>query len=100
MGQEEPSLLSALVYLLSILSNAYRQTDFVLQEELGIPLNDQTGFAVKRKTRVSRVYTVMQKHCCCWNLNKSNKGETLKLAASPVTLNLDSMETERPKGVA
>lgn len=55
MGQEEPSLLSALVYLLSILSNAYRQTDFVLQE-LRITLNDQTGFAVKRKTGVSRVY--------------------------------------------
>lgn len=43
MGQEELSLLSALVYLLSILSNASRQTDFVLQEELRIPLNDQTG---------------------------------------------------------
>lgn len=62
MGQEELSLLSALVYLLSILSNAYRQTDFVLQEELCISLNDQTGFAVKRKTRVLRVYMVMQNH--------------------------------------
>lgn len=64
MGQEELSLLSALVYLLSILSNAYRQTDFVLQEELRITLNDQTGFAVRRKTRVSRVYMVMQNNCC------------------------------------
>lgn len=36
MGQEELSLLSALLYLLHILSNAYRQTDFVLQEELWV----------------------------------------------------------------
>lgn len=48
MGQEGLSLLSALMYLLNILSNAQRQ-----KEELSITLSDQTRFAVKRK--VARV---------------------------------------------
>lgn len=68
-------MLSSLVYLLNILSNAYRQTNFVLQEELSITLSDQTRFAVKRKTRGLRVYTETQNVWYSWNLNESSNVE-------------------------